>query len=88
MAGEKEQEKFVGFKGGSSSEDKHRSNTDTLSKSLWYHTVSPQVQLFAIFILLRKKFMKSWAYYPYTVCVAGFFFGEFPHSKSFKCNLI
>ena len=57
MAGEKEQEKFVGFKGGSLSEDKHRANTDTLSKSLWYHTVTTQVQLFANFILLNPMFV-------------------------------
>lgn len=62
MAGEKEQEKIVDFKGGSLPEDKHRANTDTLSNSLWYHTLA--LKVFAVFIILRNTFIKSWAYYP------------------------
>lgn len=62
MAGEKEQEKVVDFKGGSLPRDKHGENIDAVSNSLCYPTVAAKV--FAIFILLRNKFMKSWAYYP------------------------
>lgn len=61
MAREKEQEKIVDFKGGSLLRT-NRVNMDTLANSLWWHTVAPKV--FAIFILSRKKFMRSWAYYP------------------------
>lgn len=52
MAGEKEQEKIVDFKGGSLPKDKHRVNMDMPANTLWYHTLAPKI--FCYFYSFKK----------------------------------